>query len=605
MSINFIDRQSDLDSLLPKLMEKRIWGLDVETTGLDPYTDKIQSIQIGNEEIQHIIDVRALNINPIKPFFENKDVKKICHNAAFEWKMFKKNYNIDVEPLRCTYLAERIINNGKKNPSLSLEEVLQKRLGVALDKTVVKTFNDHKGPFTHAQINYMADDVKYLLPLSVMQCKEMAEFNLGLTWVIECEAIAPFESMCLNGFRLDKDAWTQNIKENEEKIKRAKEVLDSFVKEYWASDMMGNILINYDSPTQMLELLRNKMRIQVQQWNPNTNRNELSLINNTDAKTLKQALRYPVVENLLRYRSLQRLNSTYGQTFIDAIRKDTGLLHFALNQLGTETGRPTSAVSSSYNPLSIPKDVRYRRAFIADDDYVIETDDYSAFEIRIWAEFSKDPCLREALLNGVDIHTYAAQKIMNIRDVDPTKRGIAKQFNFGIVFGMFVNSLYQNLIGEGFSISETEVRVLYNQYTKEFKVGMDFLRNAGRRAILETGFATTMSGRRRYWNLPHDKLDMRHRQIISKYQLEAGNFPLQGTASDIFKKAMRKVYDIQKRFRSELKNAPYDEIVTMTHKDDSEEFVALKRKAMIEAASDFLKVIPVIVDGKVGAHWMK
>lgn len=621
MNVVFINRQQQVCDLLPKVMEQKNLGFDTETTGLDPFKDEVIAVQIGNEDVQYVIDAREVNLEPLKPFFDSKANKKILHNASFDWSMLYKTKGIDLEGMRCTYIAEKLLFNGKKESGFSLDAVLESRLGVKLDKSIRMSFENHRGAFTQAQIDYMAADIKYLVPLAKEMSRDLQRDGLGPTWVLECEAIAPFDSMGLNGFKLDADKWRESIEYNRGKAEEAREMMDDMIRSFWVTDMFGNVMINYDSPQQILELMRDKMKIKVPQRNPQTGKEELMIVQNTNGQGLKLAHKVPFVKLLSEYRTYQKMISTYGQKFIDNIHPITGKLHFKLNQLGTATGRPTSRKGSAYNPLNIPRDKKYRHAFIADDDYVIETDDYSGCELRIWAELSQDPGLCEAFRNHIDVHSYVGQKLFSVevsKHVNSHIRQITKPLNFGIAYDMSPMTLYFRCLAEGVdTITFEEIKRLYNIYTKqEFKVGVDYLREVGRKAIQEDGYATTINGRRRYWlhpnpenrtMFPKGEKDQKYRGVISKMQREAGNMPIQGCNADMTKRALRLIWDAKKErgFRTEFKNMPYDEIVTMTHKDDSPEFVEIKRKLMIQAGEEFVKTIPIEVEGAVMGSWTK
>ena len=619
MEITFIDKQHQVDELLPTLMSKPAWGFDTETTGLDFHKDKVLSVQLGNSLGQFVIDTRDVSLEPLRPFFESKEVKKVAHNASFDWSMMWMNYKIDVEAVRCTMMAEQILNVGRKHSGYGLAKVLESRLEIAMEKEVRKTFKDHRGPFTQDQIEYMGADVEHLLPLCQAQIADLVRANLTKTWTVECEAIAPFETMGLNGFKLDKEGWLALVKENQEKLDGVEEKMNEFAKQWWPTDMFGEVNINYGSSPQMLDLLH-RMRVTVPSKNKTTGEEIQVPIPNTNDSMLKLVSDSPFVKLLQEHRGYAKLLSTYGMSVLDKVRDDTGRIHFRLNQLGTETGRPAARKGDSdYNPLNIPSDKRYRHAFIADPDYVIETDDYAGQELRIWAHLSQDPGLVEAFQKGIDIHSYVATKLFGVpvsKTQNADKRKLTKPMNFGIAYAMGPDTLYQRMRGDGVEVTRKEVQEIYDTYTqKEFKTGVDYLRSMGRLA-LEQGYATSLNDRRRYFRLPdasdRDKYpmgraDRAFRAQEGSIRREGGNAKIQMSGSDMLKRGMRLIWDKvkERRFRTEFKNAPYDEIVTMTHKDDSPEFVEIKRKMMVQAAEELVTSVPMEVEGEVMRCWTK
>lgn len=529
---------------------------------------EIIALAIGDYEEQFIIDTNKVDISELKPLLEEPSIKKISNNGSYDWAIMMSNFDIDIETIRCTYLARRVL--GESAQYKPREKVL------TINKEV------------------LAESIRHTINTCARLCK-LLTVDLGHVWKIECEAIAPFQSMSLNGFKFDKEKWSTLIDGNQKEIDSMAKHMNSLAEEHCGSDMFHNAFINFNSPSKVLDLLK-RMRIKVLNKD-----GSIEQISNTNDKTLQLIRNVPLVDMLRRYRSSKKMLTTYGKNFFDKIRHDTGKIHFNLDQYGTATGRPSSAIGSSYNPLNIPKDIRYRSCFIADEDYLIETDDYDSCELRIWAELSGDPNLCEAFLSGRDIHSFVGSKVFNVevsKLINPDKREIAKEFNYGIAYGMYPSSLHLSMLGKGININLKEVEEFYNNYTRrDFRVGVNYLRNIGLSAIRFRS-ATSMSGRVRYWNSNYNKNNLVR---------EAGNMKMQGTCSDILKLALRDIYDAIKfgGFRTKILNAPYDEIVTMTHKDDSAEFVKVKRDLMRQAAEFYIKRIPMTVSGKVSNSWIK
>ena len=218
MAVHFIDKQSQVESLLPTLMAKPAWGVDSETTGLDPYLEEVLAWQFGRPEDQYVIDNREVNIEPLRPFFESKEHKKILHNSKFDYKMLAVNSEIEMENMRCTQLAEQLMEQGRLRykGKFTLGRIAKDRLGVDLDKETQSSFIGHKGPFTKRQIDYMAEDVEYLLPLLQNQTKDLIEARLGKTYLLECEFTPCLGDMELGGFHLNKEHWLKVMEENKE-----------------------------------------------------------------------------------------------------------------------------------------------------------------------------------------------------------------------------------------------------------------------------------------------------------------------------------------------------------------------------------------------------
>lgn len=621
MSWQLITEQSEMDSLLERLMSKPAWGFDTETTGLDPHENKVILMQFGRPEEQYLIDVRKVNPEPLRPFFESREHKKIGHNLKFDYKMMKGTFGIEVEKLRCTMLAEKIINAGRRFSGFSLAALMETRLGKLMDKTMRDSFVGHTGEFTTKQLEYAALDVSDILQLSNHQCEDLRHDGLGPTWVLECNAIPCFGDMEYDGVILDVDHWKDLIKKNEGKREEVRQQLDEFAQNYCPVNLFGNVEINYASPKQVLELLQ-KMRVTISEVDQSTGQSKDMLIPNTNEKTLDKVKDNPFIELLKEYRHYDIRIGTFGYPYLEGIHPKTGRIHPEFHQIGTETGRPANHSKSPINMLNVPSDKEYRKGFKAPEDYLVETDDYSGCELRIWAELSEDPELVRAFQEDIDLHSEAATKLFGRKvtkeNENKVYRKAAKPINFGIAYGMGPMSLYYQIraAAPDLGLSFEDTKKLFRQYCdKEYPTGVQFLRNAGQKAFRE-GWLCNMNGRRRYWILPNaderekfpnGENDRRYIGIKKSIEREGGNFTIQSVNADMTKEAMARIRDYKKEhgIRTTFLNQVYDEIVTVTHKDDSPDFHQAKQRIMKEAAEKWLKKVPMEVEGEVGPTWTK
>lgn len=615
----YIKEQSELLEIIPKLMACPVWGIDTETTGLDCHVDRVTLLQIGNIESQYVIDTRKVNIQPLRPFLESESHKKVGHNLKFDYKMIKGSFGIDVENMRDTFLAEKILNVGRKAFGYGLDDVLKAHLNIEMDKSLQKSFIGHKGDYSPAQIEYAANDVIHLVELIRKQSNYLQEDGLGSTFLLECGALPCFGDMEYKGLLLDKDKWGEILKKNMAIALEYQKQMEEMVRPIWKTDLFGNVDINFSSTPQVVEVLQ-RMKITIPERDPKTGEFVDMLVKNSSDKSLKKVKEHPFVALLKQYRSAMKMVGTYGQNFIDAIHPVTGRIHPELNQIGTETGRPASNKSSPINPLNIPRSKAMRQSFIAEEDWLIETDDYSGCELRIWAEISGDPGLREPLIKGEDLHCSAASKLFRVPVTKDNEnahmRTPAKSLNFGIAYGMGVYKLYEDVNAAGFPMTLDEAKTIFRRYTKEeFKVGVDFLRRSGTQA-LDEGYLKNLNGRRRYWlkpdpnnreKFPGGSGDDLYNGICASIQREGGNFLIQSVNADMTKDAMIGIRNYVKKhnIRSYIINQVYDEIVTTTHKDDSPDFWKVKQKIMMESAQKFLKIVPMEVDGHVLPYWTK
>lgn len=623
MSYTYISRQSEVEALLPKLMAKNAWGVDSETTSLDPYQAKLLTVQFGRSDEQYIVDARKVKLDPLRPFFESKEKKKVLHHAKYDYKILKVCTGLELENVRCTMLGEQMLTIGRKDWGFSLDAVVKERCGVDLDKSIRSSFINHQGDFTAEQMGYMANDVKYLLPTYISQVKQAFEDGLERTFNLEGDCIPCIADMELEGWFLDIPHWEKIMKDNIESQKQVKGELDEIAKPFVGENLFGNVDLNYGSPDQVCDMLE-QMRVKVKIWDPKT-RQEVEIpigrgkgkFKHTGKKDLKSIRHLPVIKLLEKYRSYNVLINTFGQPYITAIHPVTKRIHGEFDQLGTETARLASRADVNF--LNLPREVRFRHGFTAGPDYVIETDDYAGCELRIWAELSGDPGLLHAFKNGIDVHCYVASKLYRVevtkKNENAKLRSPAKNLNFGIAYGMGPGTLYEDLNSQGFPIDRDETYKLYRRYEEEFRTGVDYLRDVGRLAVKQ-GYLANMNGRRRYWNLP-DASDREKYPLGSndpKYigrmkgiEREGGNFVIQSVNVDITKTGMILIRDYKKKngVRTNFSNQVYDEIVTRTHKDDTAVFHPIKQQMMRQAGEIWLKNVPVEVEGHVGATWTK
>jgi len=618
MGCTLISDQQGLESIIPTLMGRSAWGFDTETTGLNPHKDKVILVQFGTSKEQFVIDARKVNLEPLRVFLEDKTIKKIGHNAKFDYKMVRGSFGICVENLRDTMYAEKLLNMGRKFGGFRLDDVVKNRLGIGMEKDVRSTFGlgyVPTGDFTEAQIAYAAKDVEVLLPLLSHQLHDIVDDGLVDSYLLECAAIPCFGDMEFDGMYLDSDKWKEIIGENEAGALEAENALNLIAANVMQVDMFGDAQINWSSPDQVLKVLK-ALKVKVPTRGEDGSYTD-QLITSSDDKTLKKAKSVKAVELLKKYRGHKIRVNTFGYPYLNAISPETGRLHPEFEQIGTETGRPANkSKKGSVNLLNIPRDKKYRNCFRGDSDEVVETDDYSGCETRIWAEISGDPGLTHAFANGIDVHCYVASMIFGkeVGKKDP-ERTPAKSLNFGIAYGLGPFSFFEQVNGAGYKISYEGAKVLFHKYEGNFKDGIRFLRDAGRTA-LEQGYLSSISGRRRYWlrpdeedrvKYPQGRLDKAYKGRRAGIEREGGNFLIQSVNADMTKRAMVLIRDYIKKnnIRSKFMNQVYDEIVTRTHKDDSPDFVKVKRKLMIEAAQQYLKKIPMEVDGHVGDSWTK
>ena len=319
----------------------------------------------------------------------------------------------------------------------------------------------------------------------------------------------------------------------------------------------------------------------------------------TDEETLTSlASRHPIINEILEYRGIRKLLSTYIEPFPNYVSPKTGKVHTTFNQALTATGRLSSSKPNLQNiPIRTERGKEIRKAFIPSrEDGVILSADYSQIELRIMAHLSQDSHLLDAFRHGLDVHSATAAKIFRtgIENVTPEQRRIAKTANFGIIYGISAFGLSQRL-----KISRSEAKKIIDDYFENFPSVSTYIETVIA-SVREKGYAETLFGRRRY--LPD--INSRNATVRSLAERNAINAPIQGTAADIIKKAMINVDARLKAsgLQSKMVLQVHDELVFDALASEAE---ALKKIVSEEMGNVIELSVPLTVDCNYGKNWLE
>ena len=319
----------------------------------------------------------------------------------------------------------------------------------------------------------------------------------------------------------------------------------------------------------------------------------------TDEETLAAiAHKHPIVNEILEYRAVKKLLSTYIEPFPNFVSPRTGKIHTTFNQALTSTGRLSSSKPNLQNiPIRTERGKEIRKAFVpSSPDRVILSADYSQIELRIMAHLSQDSHLLEAFRKGEDVHAATASKIFGVPldQVTSDQRRIAKTANFGIMYGISSFGLSQRL-----KISRSEAKNLIDEYFGNFPSIRSFIDSAIA-SVKETGYAKTLFGRRRY--LPD--INSSNATVRSNAERNAINAPIQGTSADIIKKAMIGVSGamFEAGLRSRMVLQIHDELVF----DAFESEIPLLREIVVREMENVIELsVPLIVECNYGKNWLE
>ena len=471
-----------------------------------------------------------------------------------------------------TSLAAYLLNPNSSDYSVKV-------LAGAYSLSPVKIEADDLNDFYQAEKEFV-DSAAYIESLSVKLFSAIKENEQEkLLNEIELPLARVLASMEKTGFCVDKEG----LEKYNEKISAE---LENSLKNVY--DMAG-CEFNLNSPKQLGDVLFSEDKLNL----PHGKKTKNGYSTNAD---VLEGLRdkHPIINEILRYRGLMKLKSTYCEGLLKVIDND-GRIHSTLNQTETRTGRISSAEPNLQNiPVRTEQGRELRRFFIADEGKVLVDADYSQIELRVLAALADDKNMISAFLSGADIHSITASQVMGValEDVTPDDRRKAKAVNFGIVYGIGAFSL-SNDIG----VSVTEADRYIKGYLANYSGVAAFMENA-KKSAKEKGYAETYFGRRRY--LP----ELQEKNAIRRGFGErvAMNMPIQGTAADIIKIAMIRVYE---RLKAEYPEAKlimqvHDELIIETPEKDAESIVSLLKDTMENACK---LAVPLTVEVESGKTW--
>ena len=564
------------------LNELKVFAFDTETYGLEFDTINLKDISFSDGTNSYYFDKDHLDIEKLKNVLINADLI-IGHNLIFDLtvmsKFFGRSFLFEINnvPLFDTMLAQYILNENAKKGLKHLSETI---LGYKM-----QTYEE--------SVNSLNKEtwIKYSLEDSIQTFKLYKYFknkvNNNKVFKRECKAILPIVDMQLEGFLVDKTKF-KDIKEKMEN--RLKEIEDEFIsvfKKYGLkqNSLFGSIIpINLNSPKQLKKFINNKLKIKIE---------------DTSVKTLKNyKTKHKFFELLLDYRHIYKLYNSYIKPFEEKHIQSDGKIHASFNPTGTVTGRYSS---SSPNLQQIPSfdEFGMRELFIADKGYKIACLDYAGQEIRLAAIISNDRNMKDALLNNKDIHLMTANSVYNLgipseclktnhkdykmyKDKFNAYRKKAKMVNFGVLYGAGAMGV-SNLTGE----SEDKAQEMIDNFF-EFYTGIKLKINKNSNYLYKYNEVINLFGRQRRFEL-----------IDSKAKRQSFNFLIQGTAGDMLKIDLYRVWNevvLKYKDNIKLKATVHDEIIFMIKENMIDEILP----QLVNIMQDFKFEIPIIVDYNVG-----
>ena len=588
-----IDNEEEMDRLCDFFMTKEFVSIDTETTSTDAIRAELVGLSFSVEENKAFYVPLPANreealkyVRIFKPLYENDNILKIGQNIKYDYEVLN-NYGVTLQgKMFDTMIAHYLIQPELHHNMDYMAETLLGYRTIHIEELIGPKGKKQKNMRDLSPTDiceYAAEDADITLRLKHLLEPRLKELGLEeLFWNIEMPLVRVLADMELNGVCLDTEAlqetsriFTDRMKQYEQEI--YKEAGETF---------------NIGSPKQVGDILFGKLQIMDKPKKTKTGQYVTSeeVLQSLEAK-------HPVVRNILNYRGMKKLLSTYIDALPKLINPRTGHIHTSFNQAQTATGRLSSSDPNLQNiPVRTDDGKEIRKCFIPEDGCLFFSADYSQIELRIMAHLSGDENMMEAFREGHDIHRATAAKIWHedIDKVTDAQRKKAKQANFGIIYGITTYGLAQRM-----GIPNGEARELIQDYFHTFPKVKAYMEQAKETARAK-GYAETLFHRRRY--LPD--INSRNATVRGFAERNAINAPIQGTEADIIKVAMVRIW---KRFkeegiRSKMILQVHDELNFSVYPEERKQV----ERIVIEEMQNACQLnVPLTADAGWGSNWLE
>lgn len=588
-----IDNQEGARKLCDFFRTKQILSLDTETTSLSPIDAELVGLCFAVEAHQAFYVAipndreEALQyVNIFKPIYEDPSILKIGQNIKYDY-MVLMNYGVTLQgKMFDTMLAHYVVQPELHHNMDYLAETLLHYKTIHIDELIgphgkhQKSMRELDPKDVYA---YGAEDADITLQLkNVLEPKLKETGTEDLFWNIEMPLVPVLADMERQGVRID----TAALRETSVIFTERMNLLEQHIY------AKAGETFNISSPKQVGEVLFGKLNIMEK---PKRTKTGQYVTNEEVLQSLRT--KHPIVADILDYRGLKKLLGTYVDALPKLINKRTGHIHTSFNQALTSTGRLSSSDPNLQNiPVRSEDGKEIRKCFIAEQNCLFFSADYSQIELRIMAHLSEDANMIEAFREGFDIHAATAAKIKHkkMEDVSAAERKQAKQANFGIIYGITTYGLAQRM-----GIDNNEARKLIEDYFATFPKVRAFMEQAKEQARRK-GYAETLFGRRRY--LP-DILS-KNGTVRGFAERNAINAPIQGSEADIIKLAMIRIWRRFKaeNIRSKMILQVHDELNFSVYPDEKER---VEQIVLEEMQGAYTLKVPLTVDAGWGKNWLE
>ena len=600
-----ISTEDDLNRWCEEILKQKFFAIDTETTSLDTLSAEIVGISlcigIGKAcyiPVAHEADQpehrdlkekqldRDIVLRRLQPILADESILKIGHNIKYDIKVLYK-YKCYVNSFDDTMLMSHCINGGRQRHSLdSIAKDLLNHETIKLKDLIgsgKKELNFKNVPISLAA-DYAAEDADMTFRAWKILKKELIKQSVYSVYQnIDKPMVPVLIDAELKGITVDKEQLRRLSQFFEKKLRELETKIFSIV----------GVEFNIASPKQLGEVLFEKLNL------PGGKKNKSGGFQ-TGADILEDlsAKGFEIASYLLEWRKMSKLKSTYSDSLMLHINNFTGRVHTSFNLAGTSTGRLSSSDPNLQNiPIRDTEGKKIRETFIAKEGAELLSLDYNQIELRLLAHIADVKGLKDAFKNNIDIHASTASQIFKVafEKVDASLRRKAKAINFGIIYGISAFGLSRNL-----KITRTEAQEFIDDYFRQFPEIRDYM-NTTVETAKKTGFVTTLFNRKIH--LPN----IGTKGPIGGFAERAAiNAPIQGSASDIIKRAMIKIHEFLKssELDAHLLLQVHDELIFETNKDVIDKIQNRASKIMEQATLPYLDLdVPLKVEGGHAINW--
>ena len=588
-----VENEGELRRLCDFFITKEFVSIDTETTSTDAISAELVGLSFSAEESKAFyVPVpanykEALKVVEIfKPLYESDKIMKIGQNIKYDYEVLTR-YGVTIQgKMFDTMIAHYLIQPELHHNMDYLAESLLGYQTIHIEELLGPKGKKQKNMRDLSPTDiyeYAAEDADITLRLKNVLEPRLKELGVEeLFWNIEMPLVRVLADMELNGVCLDTEALQDTSKIFNERMREYEQEIYKEAGEEF----------NISSPKQVGDILFGKLQIMDKPKKTKTGQYVTS-------EEVLQSLenKSPIVRNILNYRGMKKLLSTYIDALPKLINPRTGHIHTSFNQALTATGRLSSSDPNLQNiPVRTDDGKEIRKCFIPEEGCLFFSADYSQIELRIMAHLSEDENMMEAFREGHDIHRATAAKIWHedIDKVTDAQRKKAKQANFGIIYGITTYGLAQRM-----DISNAEAKDLIQDYFRTFPKVQAYMEHA-KEVARAKGYAETLFHRRRYLA----DINSRNATVRGFAERNAINAPIQGTEADIIKVAMVRIWERFKKegIRSKMILQVHDELNFSVYPEEREQ---VERIVIEEMQNAYPLNVPLIADAGWGKNWLE